>query len=123
VNRLSRAFNAIGGALLVRTGRVGMLGTIGAKTGRPRRAPVGFVKRADGSLLLGAGSPKGRGWTANLRANPTATFAIRGAEHRYRARLVSPDERPAALAELKAGMGGPTGGMSWGDLFVLEPET
>jgi len=122
VNPLSRAFNAVGGAILVRTGRVGMLGTTGAKTGRPRRAPVGFVRRADGTLLIGAGSPTGRGWTANLRANPVATFAIKGVERRYRARFVGPDERAAVLTELKAGVGGPTGAMRWGDLFVLEPE-
>jgi deazaflavin-dependent oxidoreductase (nitroreductase family) len=122
MNPLSRAFNVIGGAILVRTGRVGMLGTTGAKTGRPRRAPVGFVARADGTLLIGAGSPTGRGWTANLRANPVATFWIKGVERRYRARLVGSDERAAALVELKAGMGGPTGTMNWGDLFVLEPE-
>jgi len=122
MNRLSRAFNAIGGTIMARTGRIGVLRTTGAKTGQPRRAYVGFVRRADGTVLVGAGSPKGRGWTANLRANPAATFAIKGAERRYRARLVGADERAAVLAELRAGMGGPTGGIAWGDLFVLEPE-
>ena len=122
MNPLSRAFNSIGGRILARTGRVAMLGTTGAKTGLPRRAPVGFVTRDDGTILIGAGSPTGRGWTANLRANPAATLTVKGTTRRCRARLVGPDERAAALAELKAKMGGGTGGLTWGDLFILEPE-
>ena len=122
MNPITRVFNSIGGRILVRTGRVAMLGTTGAKTGLPRRAPVGFVTRDDGSLLIGAGSPNGRGWTANLRANPVATLAVKGTTRRVRARLVGPEERQAALAEIKAKMGGGTGNLDWGDLFVLEPE-
>jgi len=122
MNTLSRAFNSLGGRILVRTGRVAMLGTTGAKTGLPRRAPVGFVTRDDGMILIGAGSPAGRGWTANLRANPTATLTVKGTTRRCRASLVGPDERAAALADIKAKMGGGTGSLTWGDLFILEPE-
>ena len=99
-----------------------ILGTTGAKTGLARRAPIGFVARADGTILLGSGSPVNRGWTVNLKANPACTFAIKGREVRYRARLVGPEEREAALAELKAKMGGMAERATWGDLFVLEPE-
>lgn len=119
---LTRTFNSIGGALMVRTGRVGILGTTGARTGLERRAPIGFVARPDGTLLIGSGSRTNRGWTVNLRANPAATFSIRGTERRYRARLVSPGDRDAALAELRAAMGGFAERADWGDLFVLEPE-
>ena len=122
MNTLERAFNSIGGRILVRTGRVALLGTTGAKTGLPRRAPVGFVTRDDGTFLIGAGSPTGRGWTANLRANPVATLTVKGTPRACRARLVGPDEREAALAEIKTKMGGGTGNLTWGDLFVLEPE-
>jgi deazaflavin-dependent oxidoreductase (nitroreductase family) len=122
MNPVTRAFNSVGGRILIRTGRVAMLGTTGAKTGLPRRAPVGFVTRDDGTFLIGAGSPAGRGWTANLRANPAATLTVKGTTHRCRARLVGPDEREAALAEIKAKMGAGTGNLTWGDLFVLEPE-
>jgi len=122
MNTLERAFNSIGGRILVRTGRVAMLSTTGAKTGLPRRAPVGLVTRDDGTFLIGAGSPTGRGWTANLRANPVATLTVKGTPRACRARLVGPDEREAALAEIKAKMGGGTGNLTWGDLFVLEPE-
>ena len=121
-NALTRAFNSIGGSLMARSGRVGILGTTGAKTGLARKAPIGFVVRADGTILLGSGSPVNRGWTVNLKANPTCTFAIKGHERRYQARLVGPEEREAALAELKAKMGGMAERANWGDLFVLEPE-
>ena len=99
-----------------------MLGTTGAKTGLPRRAPVGLVARDDGTFLIGAGNPTGRGWTANLRANPAATLTVKGTTRRCRARLVRPDEREAALAEIKAKMGRGTGNLTWGDLFILEPD-
>ncbi|MFH0750301.1 MAG: nitroreductase family deazaflavin-dependent oxidoreductase [Chloroflexota bacterium] len=122
MNRLGRTFNAIGGSLMARSGRVGILVTTGAKTGLPRRAPIGFVARPDGTILIGSGSPKNRGWTANLKAGPAATFSVKGVERRYRARLVGGGEREAALAELRAKMGGMAERADWGDLFVLEPE-
>jgi deazaflavin-dependent oxidoreductase (nitroreductase family) len=121
-NALTRTFNAVGGSLMARSGRVGILGTTGAKTGLPRTAPIGFVSRADGTLLIGSGSPVNRGWTVNLKANPSATFSVKGSERRYRARLVGGEEREDALAELKASMGGWAERAKWGDLFVLEPE-
>lgn len=121
MNPLTRAFNSIGGSLMARTGRVGILGTTGAKTGLRRTAPIGYVAREDGTVLIGAGSRANRGWTANLKANPAATFSVKGVERRYRARLVPPEEREAALAELRAKMGGLAERADWGDLFVLEP--
>lgn len=122
MNPLARTFNAIGGSLMARTGRVGILGSTGAKTGLPRRAPIGFVARPDGSILIGSGSPTNRGWTVNVKANASCTFTTKGTMRRYRARLVGADEREAALAELKAKMGGMAERATWGDLFVLEPE-
>jgi deazaflavin-dependent oxidoreductase (nitroreductase family) len=122
MNQVRRVFNSIGARFLVRSGRAGILGTTGAKTGRPRRAGIGFVRRDDGSLLLGAGSREPRGWTANLRANPSCTFEIRGVSRRYTARPVGPGERPAALAELAARLGSSARRADWGELFVLDPE-
>ena len=121
-NALTRAFNSIGGSLMARSGRVGILGTTGARTGLARKAPIGFVMRADGTILLGSGSPVNRGWTVNLKANPSCTFGIKGQERRYLAHLVGPKERDGALAELRAKMGGIAERTKWGDLFVLEPE-
>lgn len=122
MNRVTRAFNAIGGSLMARSGRIGILGTTGAKTGLPRTAPLGYVARRDGTILIGAGSRANRGWTANLKASPGATFSVKGVERRYRARLVPAEQREAALTELRARMGGFAERADWGDLFVLEPE-
>ena len=122
MNRLTRAFNAIGGSLMARSGRVGILGTTGAKTGLRRTAPIGYVARDDGTMLIGSGSRVNRGWTANLKANPEATFSVKGVERHYRARLATPQEREAALGELRSKMGSVAERADWGDLFVLEPQ-
>jgi deazaflavin-dependent oxidoreductase (nitroreductase family) len=107
---------------MARSGRVGILGTTGATTGLRRTAPIGYVAGDDGTVLNWAGSRTSRGWTANLKAKPAATFLAKGVERRYRANLVPPDEREAALAELRARMGGLAERADWGDLAVLEPE-
>ena len=120
-NAFTRTFNSIGGSLMAKSGRIGILGSTGAKTGKPRSAPLGFVARADGTMLIGSGSLENRGWTHNLRANPACTFTLKGDRQAYRARLVGPEEREAALAELTAKMGGFAERATWGDLFVLGP--
>jgi len=79
------------------------------------------VARPDRTILVGAGG-SGRGWAAHLRANPVVTFSVKGRERRYRAQLVGPHEREAALAELRATMGGIAERADWADLFVLRPE-
>lgn len=120
--RLARTFNAIGGSLMARSGRVGTLTSTGAKTGQKRTAPLGFVLRADGSILIGSGSKENRGWTANLKADPACSFSIKGTNRRYRACLLDEADRPAALDDLKARMGSWAERADWGDLFVLEPD-
>ncbi len=121
-NVITRAFNSIGGSLMARSGRVGILGSTGARTGKPRSAPLGYVARADGTVLVGSGRPENRGWVVNLKANPACTFRIKSVETRYRARPLEAGEREAALVELKARVGSVGERMSWGDVFVLEPE-
>jgi len=121
-NALTRTFNSIGGSLMALSGRVGILRTTGARTGKARSAPLGFVLHADGTVLIGSGSPENRGWTANLKANPSCTFSIKGAEKRYRARPVTADGREAAVGELRASAGSMTERLTWGDVFLLEPE-
>ncbi|HYO41713.1 MAG TPA: nitroreductase family deazaflavin-dependent oxidoreductase [Candidatus Limnocylindrales bacterium] len=121
-NAIARAFNAIGGSLMARSGRVGILATTGAKTGKPRSAPLGYVARADGTVLVGSGRLENRGWVVNLKANPACTYKIKGTEKRYRARPLEGEEREAALAELIARVGSMGERMTWGDVFLLEPE-
>jgi len=120
--RIARTFNSIGGSFMALGGRVGILATTGAKTGQRRTAPLGFVQRPDGSVLIGSGTKESRGWTVNLKANPACSFKIKGTEGRYRAALVPADQRDEALAEFKAKMGSFAERADWGDLFVLVPE-
>jgi deazaflavin-dependent oxidoreductase (nitroreductase family) len=120
MNPLTRAFNAVGGTILVRTGRVARLGTTGAKSGRPRSAAVGYLRRADGTVLVGAGGP-GRAWAANLRAHPSCTLQVRGTTGSYVATGLSGDDLAAAAAELTASMPGFMKGATWAEVFVLGP--
>jgi len=97
-------------------------GEHGRQDRQARSAPLGYVARADGTVVVGSGRPENRGWVVNLRANPACTFRIKGTERRYGTRLLSGDEREAALAELRATVGSMAERMTWGDVFVLEPE-
>ncbi len=120
MNRIGRAFNAVGGAFMVRMGWVASLGTTGARSGLPRTAAVGFLQRADGSVLIAAGGT-GRAWAANLRAHPACTLTIRGRRHAYVAAAQSGADRDTALAELVASMPRNFRDASWTDVFVLRP--
>jgi deazaflavin-dependent oxidoreductase (nitroreductase family) len=120
MNPLARAFNAVGGRILARTGRVALLGTTGARSGRARTAPVGYLRRADGSVIIGAGGT-GRAWAANLRAHPACTLAIRGRGAAYTAEALEGAARDAALAELVASMPERLRGATWADVFLLHP--
>jgi F420H(2)-dependent quinone reductase len=121
MNVLSRTFNAIGGQLMARSGRVGILATTGRRTGRRRTAPLGFVARPDGTVLVAAGSP-GPAWAANLLAQPSCTFATRGRERRYRARLLEDREREEALVAVRVAWGRMADRATFGETFALEPE-
>jgi deazaflavin-dependent oxidoreductase (nitroreductase family) len=122
VNRVEKAFNAIGGSVMVRMGWVASLGTTGARTGQPRTAPVGFLERADRTVIIGAGGT-GRSWVANLRANPACTLTVRGRRGAYVATAVDGADRETALAELVASMPRWFRGATWHDIFVLAPAT
>jgi deazaflavin-dependent oxidoreductase (nitroreductase family) len=58
-----------------------VLETTGAKSGQRRTTPLACLPEDDGSFLV-VGSNFGReshpAWTANLRANPSATVTFRG---------------------------------------------
>jgi deazaflavin-dependent oxidoreductase (nitroreductase family) len=120
VNPLTKAFNAVGGTILVRTGKVARLGTTGAKSGRPRSAAVGYLRRADGTVLVGAGGP-GRAWAANLRAHPACTLQVKGTTGAYMATGLSGTELEAAAGELTASMPERMRGTRWAEVFVLSP--
>jgi deazaflavin-dependent oxidoreductase (nitroreductase family) len=121
MNVFGRAFNTLGGRLMARSGRVGILASTGRRTGRRRTAPLGFVARPDGTVLVVAGSP-GPAWAGNLLAQPSCTFAIRGRERRYRARLLEGPERDEALVAVRVAWGRMAERATFGETFALEPE-
>src|ERR1700704_3318873 len=53
--------------------------TVGRKTGAPRRIEIEFHTIGDRIYISGLASPRRRSWLANLDANPTFTFHLKGA--------------------------------------------
>ena len=121
MNVFSRAWNAVGGRMLARSGKVGRLTTTGRTSGQSRTAYVGFAGRPGERLVIGAGGA-GRGWAANLGANPSCSFAILGEEQRYRATPLEGSARETGVAELKTTLGSRGGFVDYADVFQLVPE-
>ena len=81
-------------------GRLGYLELIG-RSGRPRRVHLGFARRVDGALVVGAAHRSSR-WQYDLLARPRCHFQILGADAAYEAvELAGTDraEGEAALVE------------------------
>jgi deazaflavin-dependent oxidoreductase (nitroreductase family) len=76
--------------------RVGLLETIGAKSGERRRIPLMYVRDGDRVVLIASkgGSTKHPAWYWNLRKNPRVTFlAPGGVSGDYVAREAEGEER------------------------------
>ena len=80
--------------------KVGLVTTIGAKSGRPRPHPLTLIDDGDGLLAIGSnyGGEKHPGWSANLLAHPDCIVEVNGPPAPYRAELLDGDERAAAWA-------------------------
>jgi deazaflavin-dependent oxidoreductase (nitroreductase family) len=76
---------------------MGLLTTIGAKSGQPRTTPLFYTVDGDTIILIASngGQPRHPAWCYNLRANPEVTFLHGGTERTYVAREVTGDEREA----------------------------
>jgi deazaflavin-dependent oxidoreductase (nitroreductase family) len=80
---------------------VGLLETIGAKTGQVRRAPMLYLHAGEEVVLVASngGRRDDPGWLHNVRANPDVQFLSR--EHgwrRYRAEIVTGPARAVPWA-------------------------
>ena len=77
---------------------VGLVTTTGAKSGQPRMQPLVLIDDGDGLLAIGSnyGRPPHPAWSANLLAHPECTVEFNGPPRRYRAELLSGDDRAAA---------------------------
>jgi deazaflavin-dependent oxidoreductase (nitroreductase family) len=81
---------------------VGLLETVGAKTGEPRRTPLLFLRDGERVVLIASkgGNPKHPAWFWNLRENPSVTFlGPGGVSGRYVARVAEGEERSRLWAE------------------------
>ncbi|MCV6964290.1 nitroreductase family deazaflavin-dependent oxidoreductase [Mycobacterium intermedium] len=80
--------------------KVGLVTSTGAKSGQPRTHPLTLIDDGVGLLAIGSnyGRPQHPSWSANLLKNPECTIEFRGAPRRYRAELLTGDERAAAWA-------------------------
>lgn len=84
------------GRLSVTIGQpVGLLTTIGAKSGQRRTTPLLYTVDGDTIILVASygGQPRHPAWYYNLRANPEVAFLWNGRERTYLAREVAGDER------------------------------
>jgi deazaflavin-dependent oxidoreductase (nitroreductase family) len=72
-----------------------LLSTTGARSGRPRTAPVLGLPTADGIAVIASnfGQRRHPGWYYNLRANPEGIAAVDGESHRFRAVEAEGDRR------------------------------
>jgi len=68
-----------------------------AKSGRQLTIPLMYVPHGEGVLLVASqgGAPKHPGWYWSLVRNPDITVEHRGERMRLRARLATPEEKPA----------------------------
>ena len=74
---------------------VGILETIGAKSGERRRIPLVFVPEGENVVLIGSksGNPRHPSWYHNLKANPKASFTNKRGKREYVAREAEGSER------------------------------
>lgn len=76
-----------------------LMTTIGAKTGEPRTAPVGYHREADSYVVVGsnAGRDEQPAWLANVRKNPLVTVEVGTEKFEARARITEGAERRRLL--------------------------
>ena len=76
---------------------MGLLTSIGAKSGQRRATPLLYTVDGDTIILVASngGQPRHPAWYYNLLANSEVTFLHRGREQTYIAREVTGDERAA----------------------------
>ncbi len=91
LHRLTGGLNKLGGD------DVCFVTMTGARSGRKITIPLMYVPYEDGVLLVGSqgGAPKNPVWVANLVKHPEIEVEFRGRTLALRARLATPEEKPA----------------------------
>jgi deazaflavin-dependent oxidoreductase (nitroreductase family) len=92
------------GNKFLRGAEVGILTTVGRKTGEPRESPLLFLR--EGSRIVLVASQSGRAtnpmWYLNLVANPRITFRTKAGSHELVAREATDPERDEYWPKLDA---------------------
>ena len=72
-----------------------LLEHIGAKSGRERVSPLGYMRHGDNVILVASngGGPRNPAWLYNLRAHPDVMVQIGPLRSGVRARVADPEER------------------------------
>lgn len=80
--------------------KIGLVTTIGAKSGKPRTGPLVLLDSDDDLLAIGSnyGRPPHPAWSHNLLAHPECEVEYRGPRRPYGAELLDGDERARAWA-------------------------
>lgn len=87
---------------------VGLLETVGAKSGQPRQTPLLFLERGRDVVLVASsgGSTRHPAWYHNLRANPRVRFLAPRRTGAYDAHVAEGEERALLWAEVNELYGG-----------------
>ena len=72
-----------------------LMTSIGAVSGEPRTAPLGYTRDGDRYVIVGSnsGRPEQPGWLANIRANPVVSVEVGVETFRARATITTRTER------------------------------
>ena len=83
---------------------IGILTTIGRKSGEPRDSPLLYLREGDRVILVASqgGRANNPMWYLNLKANPAVTFQIRNQVLKLTAREASDTERDEYWPKLDA---------------------
>jgi F420H(2)-dependent quinone reductase len=100
-------FKTTGGKLgnkFLRGAEVGILTTIGRKTGEPRNSPLLFLQEGQRIVLVASQSGRATNpmWYLNLVANPRITFQTKAGSHELVARDATDPERDEYWPKLDA---------------------
>ncbi len=85
-----------------------ILTTIGAKSGKPRQAPLAFDKDGDAFVIIASkgGAPSNPDWYHNIKANPEVTVEVGTDTFQATATEASGDERNRLFDQVVAKMPG-----------------
>ena len=72
-----------------------LLDHVGAKSGKKRTSPLGYIRDGDDLVVVASkgGHPRHPAWYHNLRANPDTTLQVGSERRQVRARVANKTER------------------------------